>query len=345
MYIGNPTAKLNIRNKDDNHEADDYLLTRYVSAHEAAWRIFGFKLTAKSPAVQALCVHLPGEDIRRYGKNNFGDCSTLLRYLFMRPTGEDFDELTYVDYFEKYILKKKPNENLERDFRNSVKNYVHKRNSHSIVGRIQSVMPRQGELFYLRLLLIHKPARSFEELRTVANFQHETFQSAAQHYGLLEASDEGHLTMREAVEMHRAPSHLRFLFVILACDGCPAQSMWQFFKNDMMIDFLIESNQDERRALSLTLCELQSIFGNFNKSLEDLGLPLPDYFAGDCSTDIFTQPIVELNGNLNSDQVVFKNKIMNILYDHECINTSKTRFLQGKGMIVMFILFFPTRLY
>lgn len=42
-------------------ELEDYLDCRYISACEAAWRIFGYELHYRTPAVERLSFHLPGE--------------------------------------------------------------------------------------------------------------------------------------------------------------------------------------------------------------------------------------------------------------------------------------------
>jgi hypothetical protein len=40
-------------------EIDDYWQARYLSAGEAMWRILGFHVTKKEPAVTMLPIHLP----------------------------------------------------------------------------------------------------------------------------------------------------------------------------------------------------------------------------------------------------------------------------------------------
>lgn len=50
----------------DSDAIDDYLRVRYISAPEAAWRIFGFSLSQQSPSVTRLAVHMPGRNLPRY---------------------------------------------------------------------------------------------------------------------------------------------------------------------------------------------------------------------------------------------------------------------------------------
>jgi hypothetical protein len=48
-----------------NDETKDYVDARYLSTHEAAWRILGFHITSKNLSVSCLPVYLPDENIAR----------------------------------------------------------------------------------------------------------------------------------------------------------------------------------------------------------------------------------------------------------------------------------------
>ena len=85
--------------------------------------------------------------------------------------------------------------------------------------------------------MFHKPARSFEELRTVNGSFHDTFEGAARAAGLLQGDDEGRLAMEDAIAEYRSPSQLRFLFVKLIAEGAPAIDLWERFRNEMALDY------------------------------------------------------------------------------------------------------------
>ena len=106
------------------------------------------------------------------------------------------------------------------------------------VARIRTVRPGFGEVFYVRLLLLHCAARSFEQLRTVNGVLHDTFQRAAQAAGLLEEDNEGRLAMEDAVADYKSANQLRFLFVMLIVEGAGAIELWDRFKDDLARDFL-----------------------------------------------------------------------------------------------------------
>jgi hypothetical protein len=45
---------------------EDYLRVRYISAPEAAWRIFGFDISHQRPSVAWLAVHIPDHNLPKY---------------------------------------------------------------------------------------------------------------------------------------------------------------------------------------------------------------------------------------------------------------------------------------
>ena len=48
---------------DANNEVEQYQNARYISASKAYWHIYGFELHHRSPPVQKLECHLPGEQV------------------------------------------------------------------------------------------------------------------------------------------------------------------------------------------------------------------------------------------------------------------------------------------
>lgn len=107
IYKGPDQAKITIQMEENNeteHEIvdkiKDYLNAQYLSAIEAVWRIFKYKITLQSPSVTCLPIHLPNEQIilRRNYSNNL---STLQRY-FLHPPNPEFNNLTYCRYNELY---------------------------------------------------------------------------------------------------------------------------------------------------------------------------------------------------------------------------------------------------
>ncbi|CAN1250925.1 ATP-dependent DNA helicase PIF1 [Linum perenne] len=74
------------------------------------------------------------------------------------------------------------------------------------IGRVRSIPPRGGDVFYLRMLLCKIPgALSFEHLRTVNGILCKDYQTACQALGLLSNDDEWHSVMAEVTRWAMPP--------------------------------------------------------------------------------------------------------------------------------------------
>jgi hypothetical protein len=78
---------------------------RYLSASEAVWRSMEFKTHGRTPAVTTLVVHEEGKAMHTFVHGKESDAlaklppSSLERYLLHRPRDEEYNKLTYIDYF------------------------------------------------------------------------------------------------------------------------------------------------------------------------------------------------------------------------------------------------------
>lgn len=90
--------------KDDVDEIKDFINACYVSASEAAWRIFNFEIMRKFPTISSLPVHLPGQNFHQMPQRN-GTASTASKLLrsFARPNIPLFTALKYTGCYAKYI--------------------------------------------------------------------------------------------------------------------------------------------------------------------------------------------------------------------------------------------------
>jgi len=276
--------------------AEDYIRARYLSATEATWRIFGFTLTSKNPSVARLGVHEPGSNRARFtGTQSTGsDASSLIRY-FLRPAR--YAGMKYVEYNEKVTFRSASDREirdpaalpdhcaLERSERGQKfkPRVVMERRRGVKVARIKVVRPGSGEVFYIRQLLLHKAASSWRDLRTTTNQHgastvHDTFEQAAVASGILEGTNEAHLTMTEAVESFATSQELRFMFCLLIVDGAPAQGLWNSFGDRMGRDFLPLGQQDQAseaaRSIARTgaMQRIAQILDGMGKSPAQYGL-------------------------------------------------------------------------
>lgn len=150
-------------------------------------------------------------------------------------------------------------------------------------GRIYQVSPSSGELYFLRLLLLHRPgAKSFDDLKTIDPEQQPlaTFKEACLRLGLLMDDQQNHLALQE-VSSHALPKAIREFFVSLLIYSLPANplQLWMEFRNQMSEDFLQMARLRDPQAqfceaiYQKALAEIDLLLSHQNKSLASFNLP------------------------------------------------------------------------
>ena len=187
----------------------------------------------RSPAVQTLYTHLENEQIvvfpdaatEEERAAAIKDKHTDLMNYFARPLGRKFDNLTYIEYYEKYTVNEYGNVGKRRVKRNSS------------IARISFLAPTNGDVYYLRLLLLSTAARSFSELLEKEDGSaHEKYEDAARSLGLVETGEEYKLALREA-RFFLTGQQFRRLFVTLLMDGASGTELWEEFQGDLTEDY------------------------------------------------------------------------------------------------------------
>ncbi|XP_071916209.1 uncharacterized protein [Coffea arabica] len=137
-----------------------------------------------TPAVYSLQIHLPGQQLISFNKNS--NLLELKRKI-------DFSKTMLTEFFEMNKANSKA-ENLKCFYRDFPEHFVwstkfkiwNKRKRKKIIGRLVTVSPKEGERYYLRLLLNHVRApTSFDDLLTVNGQKMNCFRQAALNLGLL----------------------------------------------------------------------------------------------------------------------------------------------------------------
>ena len=304
MILGPDRARFRIRADSENSEnnrqgaideIEEYWNGRYLSAPEAVWRILGYNITQKTPAVTALPVHLPNSAWHeRYHRSNSSPTLSNLEHYFARPEGtffhgadeRDFRTLCYAEYFALFRIKKfdqekdgKPGYFLERssDKGAPAMHVIQRDPTRPHLTRLQSVHITRGELFYLRHLLLSRPGNSWKDLRTIDSVLYPSFQAACLALGLFADRNEAQVCMDEAVKTFHTPYQLRILFVHLLTNSCidaPLQ-FWDEFRSDMSKDFTQDATSNVEHAYDEALKHLGSLLRGHGKRLGDYGLPQP----------------------------------------------------------------------
>ncbi|XP_057745614.1 uncharacterized protein LOC130963528 [Arachis stenosperma] len=171
----------------EHDEIKAYLDCRYISAAEAAWRIYQFDMFYREPAVERLSFHLPDQQpIYFQGHmtlDNIMSRSRIETTMFtewMKVNSKDIEarQLTYSEFPTKYVWNKKE------------KLWTRRRRCRCI-GRMYYVPPTAGEKYYLRMLLnIVRGSCSYEQIRTIDGIVYDTFKDACYALGLLEDDKE-----------------------------------------------------------------------------------------------------------------------------------------------------------
>ncbi|KAH0633393.1 hypothetical protein KY284_036179 [Solanum tuberosum] len=259
---------------------------RWVSPPEAMWRIYEFTLSKMQPAVINLQLHLPDKRAVYYWKkqnlqniagSQFVQQTMLTEYFRMCLNDTDARNYLYREFPKHYVW-------------NSQSKVWTKRKSHSVIGRINvgkyytliggiyelnskltrmieiTANPREGEMYYDRLLLNHvRGPTSFEDLLTINGIHCHTFKEAAKEKGLLESDDSISECLREAV-IFKMPVALRMLFAtnLVHCNPTDVRRLWDTYYNDMSNDF-------QRIHAKSPEAKLQSTLKSVNAYLESMG--------------------------------------------------------------------------
>ncbi|XP_045507712.1 uncharacterized protein LOC123703676 [Colias croceus] len=260
-----------------NNEIEQYVTKRYIGSGEAAWRVFEFDVTGREPTVKMLDVHLENHQSIFFKAGNEARAvqnsgSDLVTY-FNRPLGEEFDSLTYLDFYERYIVHSSPPSTKNTTIYNMTNGkFLTKRQRGEIVTRLFWVAPNRGEQFYLRLLLASHPCRSYRDLYNLGGPNCNTFQEAAKAVGIANDEAEYEIAMQEASCFLTGP-RLRNFFVLLAVNGVAVATLWEKFKNELAEDILNRVNNDTDRAYTQALVQIDRLLRKHGSCLLEQGLP------------------------------------------------------------------------
>ncbi|GJT44740.1 hypothetical protein Tco_0953455 [Tanacetum coccineum] len=182
--VGTSVGASTSRPQRVNDEIKNYLDARYISPHEACWRILEFQIHYREPAVQILYVHLQNMQRVIFKERdhlysivvNAQKKKTITEWLHYNEHNTDGRHLTYLNFPSKFVWYADGKYWRRR-----------RRTNKSSIGRLTYVHPADGDLFYQRMLLCHQPGcTSFPRIRTVNDIVYPTCRAACEALGLLE---------------------------------------------------------------------------------------------------------------------------------------------------------------
>ncbi|CAN1250926.1 ATP-dependent DNA helicase PIF1 [Linum perenne] len=218
------------------------------------------------------------------------------------------------------------------------------------IGRVRSIPPRGGDVFYLRMLLCKIPgALSFEHLRTVNGILCKDYQTACQALGLLSNDDEWHSVMAE-VTRWAMPPLIRSTFVALLvfCEVTSPTTLFASWWMSMADDFKRRIQRLSNNPVSEpppellrdeVLQNLQGLLQNYSSSLSHFGLPLPTIWDTHLQTDDLISQQLQYDAshedNLYNSYRVSLNSCQQLAHDAVlgalASTTGKLFFLYGHG--------------
>ena len=242
--VGEPVAK---------DEIDEYRDLRSVGSSEAAWHIFNFNIAKKHPAVYALRCHLEDEQQVVFDEGNEEEViekmrdTELTKFFDYNMKFPDSD-VKYVDFPKKFTWD------------NKNKEWKIRKRCFDTIGRVHSMNPLAGDVFYLRLLLHHdhcKGKTSFEDLMTVEGICHESYQEVCRILGLLQDDKEWEEVLTEGAYTKMSPA-LRELFVtiLMFCNPSNPLELFEKFHVDWSDDF---KRDMEQRNIEVNECQLKTL--------------------------------------------------------------------------------------
>ena len=250
------TVRTEVESETDNQvdEIAEYIDVRSIGSSEACWHIFNFNIAKKFPAVSALRVHLEDEQHVVFDIGNEESvlethrCTELTGFFEANRKHPEL-KLLYVDFPEQFTWD------------NKLKEWkLRKQLSSDTIGRVHTVNPAAGDVYYLRMLLHHEHCKgkiSFEDLITVNGEVQETYKEVCRVLGLLQDDKEWDEALSEAA-VTKMPTALRELFVMIILFCMPSNPKELFFKHflDMAEDFEakemkrgIELSESQKRTL------------------------------------------------------------------------------------------------
>ncbi|CAN1121376.1 Galactoside 2-alpha-L-fucosyltransferase [Linum perenne] len=164
------------------------------------------------------------------------------------------------------------------------------------IGRVRSIPPRAGDVFYLRMLLSKIPgALSFEHLRTVHGVVYKDYQEACQALGLLSNDNEWNSVMAEVSQWAMAPLiRSTFVALLVFCEVTTPLILFENWWVSMADDFnhRMQNRSDDPHLepspvllRNEVLQNLQALLQNYSSSLAHYGLPMPTHWTSQLATD------------------------------------------------------------
>jgi PIF1-like helicase/Helicase len=366
VYKGHDKTSVSVNSRTNPNEIERYLEGRFVCPNEAFWRILGYSMHNRYPAVERLSVHLEFDQSVLFRDGDAhqvierGPPVTTLTGYFekvkeerarpltaiqrglrqdgtLNPTALD---LSYSEFTTFYIWNK------------GTKKWKRRKSIFSTIGRLYT-QKHNSECFYFRMLLYHrKNIGSFKEMRTVDGSVKATYKDACIQLGLL-ADDKEWQYLFEETTMMQHPVQLRSLFAIVLVYNevqNPLNLFEQFqeyFAEDIKYN---RSLQLRERNITFIPSDFSECLWKINdlihemtnnrKNLSHFGIPLPN---------IARLQVVPLNFDLHQElsydfdeqKEIYENNLLTMNTDQKVIFDEVMAAVNGRSTSKLFFVDAP----
>ncbi|XP_035539697.1 uncharacterized protein LOC118344048 [Juglans regia] len=337
IYKGHDRIAFNLVSEQNNQQIDEiqqFQSARWIAPPEAMWRIYGFVVNEMYPAVYSLHLHLEdqhqvtfraNEDLINILNSDRSAKSMLTEFFALNRVDENARTLLYKEFPEFYVWSQQYKEWTCRKKK-------------TVIGRIITANPFEGERYYLRILLNHvRGPLSFEDLRTVDGVVAPTFREAATMHGLLQR-DSGLEDCLHEASLYQMPSSLRWLFatILVYCNPTNPRELWERFEQDMSIDFrstedsMLTVRMQVLRSISFTLESMGKHINSFHLLDDDICFDEDQFESREIDDELAVEIPEEDNAAseiLNSEQRHVYNSILENVFS----NKTATFFVDGPG--------------
>lgn len=267
---------LNIVNKKSTAKTDEikmHVRGRYICSMEAMWRAYGFETyPPTNPTVVVAKVY-----VEEYvtGIQHLNKVTDLIIY-FNRPI--QLHQLTYSEFIRRYLYKRNQPPVRASEVYEIRLPYITspifiyaRQNSDKVIPRIEMVPITVGELWYLRLILLKRPAVSYKDCKTVNRITYLSYQEAAIASGYISDNDDISLQCFRDAMNTATPDELRNLFVTLTLAGFPTICL---LKDDMTKHKMTEDYMTD--PFNNLLIDISRRLEEEGCSMTQYGLPEPE---------------------------------------------------------------------
>ena len=269
VHKGADVSTVTIANDIDKDEISQFVNARTIDPYDSHWRIQGYKVQEREPAVMKLAIHVEDQHSVCFQEGRAEQAletvkpTTLMAYFDLNKEDTEAQGIKYQDipeYFTWDITKHKWNRRKKQPKDGEIPRTI---------GRISNVLPIQGEKFYLRMLLNHKTgATSFADMKIHNGTKYNTYKEVCLEMGLLQDDGEWFTSMTE-VSTYGSPHQIRSTLAIILqfCQPTKPRVLFDAFLTSMSDDFIHEMKKETMKDI-LDEIEMDEILNCVLRSLD-----------------------------------------------------------------------------